>query len=99
MRCAPPPGLSPSRLVAVLGHGREQVVEFLSDAIDLPPVITAIQDQQLGTGHACACALDVTGELTGTVLVTYGDVPLLPHRDPHRTGPTSTWPAVTQSRC
>ena len=70
-------GLSPSRLVAVLGHGREQVVEFLSDAIDLPPVITAIQDEQLGTGHACACALDVTGELTGTVLVTYGDVPLL----------------------
>ena len=28
-------------------------------------------------GHACACALEVTGELTGTVLVTYGDVPLL----------------------
>ena len=31
----------------------------------------------MGTGHACACALEVTGALTGTVLVTYGDVPLL----------------------
>ena len=33
--------------------------------------------EQLGTGHAVACALAVTGGSTGTVLVTYGDVPLL----------------------
>ena len=61
----------------MLGHGRDQVGQFLADSVDLPPVVTAIQDQQLGTGHACACALAATGELTGTVLVTYGDVPLL----------------------
>jgi bifunctional UDP-N-acetylglucosamine pyrophosphorylase/glucosamine-1-phosphate N-acetyltransferase len=70
-------GLEPSRLIAVLGHGREQVGQFLADSADLPPVVVAVQDQQLGTGHACACALAATGELTGTVLVTYGDVPLL----------------------
>lgn len=70
-------GLSPTRLVAVLGHGRVEVSEFLAAADDLPPVTTAMQDKQLGTGHACACALEVTGDLTGTVLVTYGDVPLL----------------------
>jgi bifunctional UDP-N-acetylglucosamine pyrophosphorylase/glucosamine-1-phosphate N-acetyltransferase len=70
-------GLAPTRLVAVLGHGRDQVGQFLSDTTDLPTVTIAIQDQQLGTGHACACALEVTGGLTGTVLVTYGDVPLL----------------------
>ncbi|MET0863621.1 MAG: bifunctional UDP-N-acetylglucosamine diphosphorylase/glucosamine-1-phosphate N-acetyltransferase GlmU [Nakamurella sp.] len=70
-------GLAPSRLIAVLGHGREQVGQFLTDSADLPPVVIAVQDQQLGTGHACACALAETGELTGTVLVTYGDVPLL----------------------
>jgi len=70
-------GLAPSQLIAVLGHGRDQVGRFLADSADLPPVVIAVQDQQLGTGHACACALAATGELTGTVLVTYGDVPLL----------------------
>jgi bifunctional UDP-N-acetylglucosamine pyrophosphorylase/glucosamine-1-phosphate N-acetyltransferase len=40
-------------------------------------VVTAVQDEQLGTGHAAACALAITGSLTGTVLITYGDVPLL----------------------
>ena len=70
-------GLSPGQLVAVLGHGRAEVGEFLKGAADLPKVLTAIQDQQRGTGHACECALAVTGTLTGTVLVTYGDVPLL----------------------
>ena len=69
--------LSPVQLVAVLGHGRDEVTEFLAASTDLPTISTAMQDQQLGTGHACACALAVTGDLTGTVLVTYGDVPLL----------------------
>ena len=70
-------GLDPDLLVVVLGHGRDDVTAFLAASTDLPPVLTAIQDEQHGTGHACACALAVTGELTGTVLVTYGDVPLL----------------------
>ena len=70
-------GLAPAQLVAVLGHGRDVVTQFLAESESLPPVSTAIQDRQRGTGHACACALKVTGELTGTVLVTYGDVPLL----------------------
>jgi len=70
-------GLDPRLLVVVLGHGREDVTAFLTASTDLPPVLTAIQDEQHGTGHACACALAVTGALTGTVLVTYGDVPLL----------------------
>jgi bifunctional UDP-N-acetylglucosamine pyrophosphorylase/glucosamine-1-phosphate N-acetyltransferase len=69
--------LDPRLLVVVLGHGRDDVTAFLTASTDLPPVMTAIQDEQHGTGHACACALAVTGELTGTVLVTYGDVPLL----------------------
>ena len=67
--------LNPTHLVAVLGHGREAVGAYL--ASELPAVRTAIQDEQLGTGHAVACALDVLGPLTGTVVVTYGDVPLL----------------------
>lgn len=69
--------LNPVTLVAVLGHGREDVGSFLADAPDLPKVTTAIQEEQNGTGHACACAMEVTGPLSGTVIVTYGDVPLL----------------------
>jgi bifunctional UDP-N-acetylglucosamine pyrophosphorylase/glucosamine-1-phosphate N-acetyltransferase len=68
-------GLEPRHLVAVIGHGREAVGAYLADA--LPEVATAVQDEQLGTGHAVGCALDVLGPLTGTVVVTYGDVPLL----------------------
>ncbi len=68
-------GLAPTHLVAVVGHGRETVSAYLAE--QLPDVATAVQDEQLGTGHAVACALDVLGPLSGTVVVTYGDVPLL----------------------
>ncbi len=71
-------GLAPHHLVAVLGHGREQIEEFLAVAADLPPVITAVQHQQLGTGHAAACGLAaLPAPIHGTVVVTAGDVPLL----------------------
>lgn len=73
--------LHPAHLVAVLGHGREQVTEFLAGTGDLPEVITAVQEQQRGTGHAAACGLaalsDRIGPLAGTIIVSYGDVPLL----------------------
>jgi bifunctional UDP-N-acetylglucosamine pyrophosphorylase/glucosamine-1-phosphate N-acetyltransferase len=71
--------ISPQRLVAVIGHGRELVQDYLSRATDLAvlPIATAIQAEQKGTGHAVQCALSVTGPLTGTVIVSYGDVPLL----------------------
>lgn len=68
-------GLDPRRLVTVIGHQREQVGHYLDT--ELPGVTTAIQDAQLGTGHAVACALEATGDLDGIVIVTYGDVPLL----------------------
>ncbi|HWL96770.1 MAG TPA: bifunctional UDP-N-acetylglucosamine diphosphorylase/glucosamine-1-phosphate N-acetyltransferase GlmU [Nocardioidaceae bacterium] len=76
-------GLQPEHLVAVVGHGREQVTPHV-ESLGLP-VVTAVQDEQLGTGHAAQCALSaLTGPqglapqgLSGTVLVTYGDVPLL----------------------
>lgn len=69
--------LAPGRLVAVLGHGRDEVQAYLDGATGLPAVTVAVQDEQRGTGHAVACALEATGALDGTVVVTYGDVPLL----------------------
>ena len=67
--------LNPDQLVAVIGHGREQVGAYLAEAH--PQVRQAVQEQQLGTGHAVASALNETAEFEGIVLVTYGDVPLL----------------------
>ena len=67
--------LQPDHLVVVVGHGREQVAEHL--AATAPTATIAIQDRQLGTGHAVACALETLPELDGVVVVTYGDVPLL----------------------
>ncbi len=68
-------GVRPQSVVAVIGHGREMVAEYLSR--EMPDTRIAIQDQQLGTGHAVQCALAELGPSSGTVLVTYGDVPLL----------------------
>ncbi|GAA4612464.1 bifunctional UDP-N-acetylglucosamine diphosphorylase/glucosamine-1-phosphate N-acetyltransferase GlmU [Saccharopolyspora hordei] len=73
-------GVDPESLVVVLGHGREAVAEHLDGlarALDRP-ITTAVQEEQLGTGHAVACGLDALPPgTTGTVLVSYGDVPLL----------------------
>lgn len=70
--------LTPTELVAVLGHGRDRVQDFLAAATDLPAVTTAVQGEQLGTGHATGCALEAMDAVpTGTVIVSYGDVPLL----------------------
>ena len=67
--------LEPDHLVVVVGHGRDEVTAHLAEVA--PKATTAVQDQQLGTGHAVSCALDGLPQLTGTVVVTYGDVPLL----------------------
>ncbi len=63
--------LNPQRIHVVIGHGADQVRERLA-ADDLNFVL---QDKQLGTGHAVAQAVPfITGD---TVLVLYGDVPLI----------------------
>lgn len=73
-------GLSPDNLVVVVGHGREAVAEHLATVGEAlgRPVGTAVQEKQNGTGDAVSCALSVLPEgLSGTILVSYGDVPLL----------------------
>jgi bifunctional UDP-N-acetylglucosamine pyrophosphorylase/glucosamine-1-phosphate N-acetyltransferase len=67
--------VDPEHLVVVVGHGRDQVIPHLAE-ID-PEAQPVVQEQQNGTGHAVRVALEAVGELTGSVLVTYGDVPLL----------------------
>jgi bifunctional UDP-N-acetylglucosamine pyrophosphorylase/glucosamine-1-phosphate N-acetyltransferase len=67
--------LEPTHLVVVVGHGRGEVVAHLAEVS--PKAATVVQEQQLGTGHAVQVALAELPELDGTVVVTYGDVPLL----------------------
>jgi len=63
--------LSPQSIQVVIGHGADQVRERLS-ADDLNFVL---QDKQLGTGHAVAQAVPALN--ADTVLILYGDVPLI----------------------
>jgi bifunctional UDP-N-acetylglucosamine pyrophosphorylase / glucosamine-1-phosphate N-acetyltransferase len=67
--------LEPEHLVVVVGHGRDQVKAHLAEVA--PDAATVVQDQQRGTGHAVECALRDLPGLAGTLVVTYGDVPLL----------------------
>jgi bifunctional UDP-N-acetylglucosamine pyrophosphorylase / glucosamine-1-phosphate N-acetyltransferase len=73
-------GLDPVHLVVVIGHGRDAVEAHLRTVAAAlgREVRAAVQAEQRGTGHAVRTALDVLpAELSGTVLVSYGDVPLL----------------------
>ena len=54
-------GLDPRQLVVVLGHGRDDVTAFLTASTDLPPVMTAIQEVQHGTGHWSTLPVAGTG--------------------------------------
>ena len=57
--------------VLVVGYRREDV---LSAYGDYPH---AVQEPQLGTGHAVRCAIDHLRDFDGTVIVTCGDMPLI----------------------
>jgi bifunctional UDP-N-acetylglucosamine pyrophosphorylase / glucosamine-1-phosphate N-acetyltransferase len=73
-------GLEPDHLVVVLGHARERVAEHLA-GLELPVtggIQVAVQQEQRGTGDAVRAGLDALPVgFGGTVLVTYGDVPML----------------------
>ncbi|MCW8840190.1 MAG: bifunctional UDP-N-acetylglucosamine diphosphorylase/glucosamine-1-phosphate N-acetyltransferase GlmU [Gammaproteobacteria bacterium] len=64
--------LSPAAIHVVYGHGGEHVRESISD----PDLHWVEQDRQLGTGHAVEQAMPAVSD-EATVLVLYGDVPLI----------------------
>ncbi|MBM9458297.1 bifunctional UDP-N-acetylglucosamine diphosphorylase/glucosamine-1-phosphate N-acetyltransferase GlmU [Nocardioides sp. zg-536] len=69
--------LDPQRVVTVVGHQRELVAPHITQL--RPDAVLAVQEEQLGTGHAVRVALEALGDVPreGTVLVAYGDTPLL----------------------
>ena len=71
------PGLEPEQLAVVVGHGRDQVEphvdELAPDAVHRRPGRAARHRRRRRESRWPSSARD----LTGTVVVTYGDVPLL----------------------
>ena len=65
--------LHPACIVVVTGHGGEAVRE----AMAAPDIAFALQEPQLGTGHAVMQAVPLLGA-AATTLILYGDVPLTP---------------------
>ena len=72
--------LRPQRVVVVVRHEKDAVAAHLHEIA--PGVVVAEQDEIPGTGRAVECGLTALDEsageaITGTVLITSGDVPLV----------------------
>jgi bifunctional UDP-N-acetylglucosamine pyrophosphorylase/glucosamine-1-phosphate N-acetyltransferase len=63
--------LEPERVAVVVGPGMDAVAQAVA------PHRTVIQDAQLGTGHAVQQAAESLVGFSGTVLILYGDTPLI----------------------
>lgn len=61
-----------TEIVAIVGHGAEMVKQQFGQRIDY-----ALQEEQLGTGHAVLQAESLLGGKEGTTLVVCGDTPLI----------------------
>ncbi len=63
--------IAPEDIMLVVGYKKETVIDAF------PGYGIAVQDQQLGTGHAVQCAFDVLQDFEGDVLICCGDMPLV----------------------
>jgi bifunctional N-acetylglucosamine-1-phosphate-uridyltransferase/glucosamine-1-phosphate-acetyltransferase GlmU-like protein len=90
--------INAERIIPIVGHKREQVIEFLTDLLPHLPSPSeggseelpagsedvsnavfdfAVQEPQLGTGHAVMQTEEFLKDFGGEVLILSGDVPLL----------------------
>ena len=72
--------VAPQHLVVVLGQQRTEVEPAIAELADElgRTIDVALQEQQLGTGHAAQCGLaTLPDDFDGVVVVTSGDAPLL----------------------
>mgnify|MGYP000059699445 FL=1 len=58
-------------IIIVAGYKKEMVFNAFNEGYTF-----AVQDEQLGTGHAVNCAREALKDYDGPVLVCYGDMPL-----------------------
>ena len=61
-----------SEVVAVIGYKREELMKCLDKDVKI-----AIQEEQLGTGHAVKCAKSALSNLDGLTVIFPGDMPLI----------------------
>ena len=64
--------LGAERIIVVVGYKKNLVKEVLGNKVEY-----AIQEEQLGTGHAAQQAKKALSDFTGYVVVSNGDMPLL----------------------
>jgi bifunctional UDP-N-acetylglucosamine pyrophosphorylase/glucosamine-1-phosphate N-acetyltransferase len=67
--------LAPDRLIVVVGKDAKEVEERFAGQAEF-----VLQAERKGTGHAVIVAQQALGEISGDVLVLYGDTPLLTAR-------------------
>jgi len=67
--------LDPAELIVVVGHRREQVISHLDE--HAPDARVVVQHHRGGTGHAVRTVVEEVDLGQGTVVVTYGDAPVL----------------------
>jgi len=60
--------------IVVVTHGEGEDVRAFAAKMGAESVV---QDPQLGTGHAAACAGPALEDFAGTIIVAYGDMPLV----------------------
>ena len=63
--------IDPSDIYVVVGYKKEDVMSYFGDAYNYVE-----QKEQLGTGHAVMVCEEEFKDFDGTVLVTFGDMPL-----------------------
>lgn len=64
-------------VVPIVGHHREQVINFLGQKFPGRDIKYAVQSEQLGTGHAVIQTAELLKDFDGEILILSGDVPLL----------------------
>lgn len=61
-------------IVVVVGFKKEIIMDLLKD---YPEVRIALQEEQLGTGHAVKCAKELLKDADGNTIILPGDMPLI----------------------
>lgn len=77
--------LEPDKIVIVLGHKGQEILDhvtrtWVEGRKDTCPIEFSWQTQQLGTGDAVRCALDLISSLCENVMILCGDTPLITGR-------------------
>jgi bifunctional UDP-N-acetylglucosamine pyrophosphorylase/glucosamine-1-phosphate N-acetyltransferase len=65
-------GAGATRIVVVTASGMQDVRDYAASL----GAESAVQDKQLGTGHAALCAQSALGDFGGAILINNGDMPL-----------------------